>query len=137
MPDAIAQFTGDVFKNTGLQLLLLLGPVLGLAALMHWVSRLVRDRAYDLLGRGQALEHVLSDSPNPHRFDEILDDPKIHVGFKQNQTDFPQSLLDIILGQASVATELLENRIKFFRQVVKHPDSHTARSGYRQNGNYS
>ena len=52
MPDAIAQFAGDVFKNTGLQLLLLLGPVLGLAALMHWVSRLVRDRAYDLLGRG-------------------------------------------------------------------------------------
>ncbi len=49
-----------------------------------------------------------------------LDDRQRDVGFEQRETDFAQRFLDVVFGQARLATQLLHDAAKPLGQIVKH-----------------
>jgi hypothetical protein len=76
-----------------------------------------------LLGRSQALEHLLPYGPLLHPVHEFLDDPEVHICFQERQADFPGHLVDLLFGKLGVAAHALEDVLQAVAKVVEHISS--------------
>jgi len=88
--------------------------------LAHQPPKLFTHDLDDLLCGRETFQDLLSDRPLADGGDKILDDAKIDISLQEDQSDLAKGVLYIIFSQPAVATELLENRVEFFRQIVKH-----------------
>ena len=52
--------------------------------------------------------------------DEAADDPDVDVGLEQGDADLAQHLVDVVLGQAALAAEPLEDAVEAVGQCVEH-----------------
>ena len=91
---------------------------LGIGA-AHQVRHLFVDDLDDLLGGGQAVQHVGTDTALGHLGDKFLDDLIADIGLQQRQAHLAQSFADIVLRQAALAAQALECGIQFFRKSLK------------------
>jgi hypothetical protein len=62
-----------------------------------------------VLGRRQALEHVVTDGLGAHPLDEGLDDAEVDVGFEQRETDLAQGGVNGAFRQPGFAAKRLED----------------------------
>gem|GEM_PF-6377551 len=99
----------------------------GLAAQVQWFglaahegAQLVSHDLDDLLGRGEALHHLLAHGAVLDLGDELLGDLVVDVGFQQGQAHLSQGLGDVALRELAVALEPLESQGQPIAEVVKH-----------------
>ena len=78
----------------------------------HQRGQFFVDDLDDLLGRGQAFEHLCADSPFADGLDKVLDDLVVDVRFQKRQLDFAHRVFDIRLAQFSFGAQLLKSRGK-------------------------
>jgi len=88
------------------------------------VGEFVADDLDDLLARIERLRQLETHGLLADSFDNGAGDSDVDVGLKQRRADLAQDLVDIAVGQAAFAAQLLEDAIKTIGQCVKH-----ARSG--------
>ena len=62
-----------------------------------------------LLARRKTLQNLGANGSHPYLFDEILDDFKVYIGLKKNQSYFAQGVLDILLGHYALAAKLFKD----------------------------
>ena len=93
------------------------GQLGGAAA--HQIRQFLVDDLDDLLGGGQAVQHVGADGPLRDGGHEFLDHLVADVGLQQGQADLPHSLPDVVFRQTALAPQTLERRIQFFRESFK------------------
>ena len=74
----------------------------------HEGGELLIDDFDDLLGGGQALQHVGSHRPLSNGGDEILDNLVADIRLQQGQADLPHGLLHVGLGNSSLAPQAFE-----------------------------
>ncbi len=74
----------------------------------------------ELLRRGKAGHHFLTDRSLLNRLDEILDHFKIDVGLQEGDPYLFQGLLDILFGQFPMASQSFKNTLEFCRKALKH-----------------
>ena len=84
------------------------GQTGGLAA--EQADQFLVDDLDDLLGRGQAFQDLGVGRLFGDRLDEILGDLEVDVRLEKRHADFAHGLLDVGLGQASLAAQVLERR---------------------------
>ena len=82
------------------------GELLVLGA--HELGQLFVDDLDDHLVGGQTFENVGADAPLGGGLDEVLDHLIAHVRFKQGEADLAHGCLDVSLGYAALAAQLLE-----------------------------
>ena len=75
-------------------------------------GQLLVDDLDDLLGRVQRLGEVLADGPLPDAGLEAADHPEVDVGLEQGEADLAEDLVDVGLGQASLAPEAREDAVE-------------------------
>ena len=85
----------------------------------HQGGELLVDDLDDHLGGGEAFKHVAAHGPLGDLGDKVLDDLIADVGLQERQADFPHGGLDVGLGEAALAAELLEDRGNFIGQAFK------------------
>ena len=93
------------------------GELGGAAA--HQIRQLLVDDLDDLLGGGQAVQHVGADGPLRDGSHEVLDHLVAHVGLQQGKADLPHGLLDVVFRQAALAPQTLECGVQFFSESFK------------------
>ena len=76
----------------------------------HEICEFLVDDLDDHLGGGEALQHVGAHRALGHGGDELLDDLEVDVGLQQGNPDLAHGLLDVGLGEAAFAAQLLERR---------------------------
>ena len=76
----------------------------------HEGGHLFFDDLDQLLGRGKARHHLLTDGSGLDGLDEVFDHLKIDIRLQEGNPHLFQSLLDILLRQLSMASEPLKNR---------------------------
>src|SRR2546428_8388568 len=54
-------------------------------------------------------QHVLADRPHPHPLDELADDLEVDVRLQERHANLAQGFLDVLLGEASAASETVED----------------------------
>ena len=54
------------------------------------------------------------------RADEAADDREVDVGLEQGHADLAQDLVDVVLAQASLAAEALEDAVEAVGEGVEH-----------------
>ena len=69
---------------------------------------------------GQAFQNFLPDRLLANAVKEILDDLKVDVRLKQREADFLQRLSNIVFGEHTLPTKLLEDSFELFTQRIKH-----------------
>ena len=82
---------------------------------------LVVDDLDDLLGGVEGLAHLRAGGTLAHRGGELLDDRQRHVCVDERHPDVPDGLVDVGLGQAPLAAEVLEGRGQAVGQAGEHP----------------
>ena len=85
----------------------------------HQRRQLLIDDLDDLLGGGQAVQHVRAHALLGDGRHKVLDDLVADVGLQQCQTHLAHTLPDVRLGETALAPEALEGRIQFFAQSLK------------------
>ena len=73
----------------------------------------------DLLGGGQAVQHIGADALFGDVRHEILDDLIADVGLQQGQTHLAHTLADIGFGKAAFTAQALEYAVQFFAKSLK------------------
>ena len=74
--------------------------------------QLVPDDLDDLLGRRERREDFLPDRLFPHAGREVLDDLEVHVRLEEGRPDLFQGLVDVKLGEVTLAAEFLEDALE-------------------------
>ena len=72
------------------------------------------------LARSQRADDLLADGLGPNLRDEVLDHRQSDVGLQQRHAHLAQCLLDIVLGQAGLATQFLDDTGEALGKVVQH-----------------
>src|SRR5689334_6042669 len=75
-----------------------------------------------LLGR-QAAQHLLTESLLAYPLDERLHHRQRDVGLEQRHADLTQRLRHVVLGDAAVAPQPLEDELEFVAEIVEHVES--------------
>ena len=88
-------------------------------AAAHEDGQLLVDDLDDLLGGGQALQHVRAYGALSDLGDKILDHAIADVGVQQGQTHLAHSLLDVGLGNAPLAAQTSKRGVQFFGKALK------------------
>ena len=88
-------------------------------ALAHRRGEFLVHEADQRLSGRKAADDVLAKRLFPDRCDEILDDGQRDVGFQQRYAHFAQRLLDVRLGEARLAADLLDDLGEPRGQVVE------------------
>ncbi len=78
------------------------------------------DDLHDLLRAGDRFEDLLSQSALAHRGDELLRHLEVHVRLEQRDADVAQGLLEVGLGHARAAAELLEGDAELVGELFEH-----------------
>ena len=94
------------------------GGQLGVRA-AHQGRQLLVDDLHDLLGRGQAVQHVRADALLRHVRHKVLDDLVADIGLQQGQAHLAHPLADVRLGEAALAAQALEHAVQFITQSLK------------------
>ena len=55
--------------------------------------------------------------------DQLLDDIEVDIGLEEGDTDFPQGLLHVFLGDGALTAKILEGALQFFGEIFKHGDT--------------
>ncbi len=92
-------------------------PALGAA---HEVRQFVVDDFDDLLGGGEAFEHVVADGPFLDFGDEVFDDFEVDVGLQEGHAHFAHSVVDVCFGQFAPAPEFFECLLEFIGQAFEY-----------------
>ncbi len=103
--------------------------VVGLA---HDVHQLIMNHFHQGLARGQALQHLMTDRPLPHPFDEFLHHRQGDIRLQQRHAHFPQGVLDIVFAQPPLPTQVLEGAAQPFREIFEHGRSSLLSNDGRQ-----
>ena len=74
----------------------------------HQLHQLLVDDLHDLLGGGEAVQHVCADAALRDLGHKVLDHLIADVGFQQGQADLPHTLPDVGLRQAALAPQAFE-----------------------------
>jgi hypothetical protein len=72
-----------------------------------------------LLGR-EAPQHLLAEGVALDGLDELLDDADVDVGLEERQAHVAQRLLDVLLGDLSLAAQLAPQAVELLAQGVEH-----------------
>ena len=89
------------------------GGKTGVAA-AHELGKLLVDDLDDLLGGGQALQHVAAHAAVGDPGDKVLDHLVADVRLQQRQAHLPQAGLDVTLREPALAPQALKGFIQFF-----------------------
>ena len=89
------------------------GGKTGVAA-AHELGKLLVDDLDDLLGGGQALQHVAAHAAVGDPGDKVLDHLVADVRLQQCQAHLPQAGLDVTLREPALAPQALKGFIQFF-----------------------
>ena len=81
------------------------------------------DDADQRLPRRQRADHFLADRLVPDRGDEVLDDRQRDVGLEQREPDLAQRVLDVGVGEACLAAQLLDDAGEPLGEIVEHRES--------------
>jgi len=76
---------------------------------------------HDLLARGQAVEHVAAHGALAYTVDELLDDGEVDIGLEQREADLAHGLVDVVLGQATLAPKAVEGGAEPVGKGIEHP----------------
>jgi hypothetical protein len=90
----------------------------GLAA--EQSHQLVADDPRHLLGRRELLHHLPADRLLLDALRELLDDRKRDIGLEQRKADLPESGFQVVIGQMSFASKLLEDALDAVAQPLEH-----------------
>ena len=93
------------------------GELGGAAA--HQIRQFLVDDLDDLLGGGQAVQHIGADGPLRDSGHKVLDHLVAYIGFQQGQADFPHGLPDVVFRQAALAPQALKCSVQFFSKSFK------------------
>jgi hypothetical protein len=74
----------------------------------------VMDDLDDLLSGGEAAEDLLPERLLLHLADEFLRHGEVDVRFQEGAPDLPERIAHVLLGQASLAAQLLEDGLELF-----------------------
>ena len=85
----------------------------------HEGGHFLVDDLDDLLGRGEAFQHLLAGAALGDRLAEVLDNFVVDVGFQKRHADFLHGLLDGGLGQFAAARQLGERPGKLLTESFK------------------
>ena len=86
----------------------------------HEVCEFPVDDADQGLARCQRTDDLLADGLGPDLGNEVLDHRQRDVGLQQRHAHLAQCLLDIVLGQAGLATQFLDDTGEALGKVVQH-----------------
>src|SRR6059036_2626756 len=75
-------------------------------------DQLAVDDLDDLLGGRERGQHILADRPHPHPLDELADDLEVDVRLQESHANLAQGFLDVLLGEASAASETVEDGLQ-------------------------
>ena len=89
--------------------------------LTHHRDQLVVNYLYDLLARGEALQHTRANRLHADGLDELLDNLEINVRFEQGHPYFAERFGYVRLGQEPPALQLFKYIFEFFGKTLKHP----------------
>ena len=92
-------------------------PSFGLA---HQLRQLAVHHADQRLARREAADHFLAERLLLHARDEVLHHRQADVGVEQREAHFAQRLLDVVLGEARVAAQRLDDAGEALREGVEH-----------------
>ncbi len=92
-------------------------------------DELLVDDLDDLLGRIQRLGDLDATRPLLHVGDEGPDDGQRDIRFQQGDTDLASRGVDVRLGQAALAPEVLESRGKAVGESIEHGARRSSGSG--------
>ena len=73
-----------------------------------------------LLGRRQALEHLLAERLLLDPGEELLDHPEVDVGFEQREPDLLQRRGEVLLGDPAFALQAAEDVLELVLQTFEH-----------------
>ena len=85
----------------------------------HQGGKLLIDNLDNLLGGGQALQHVGTHRPLGDGGDELLDHLEADIGLQEGQAHLPHSLPHVGLGEPALAPQALKGGAQFFGQSFK------------------
>ena len=85
----------------------------------HHLRQFFVDDLDDLLGGGQALQHIAAGDPLRHRGHKVLHHFIADVRLQQGHADLPHGLLHVGLRQPPLAPQALKGGAQFFRQALK------------------
>ena len=78
----------------------------------HEGGQLFVDDLDELLGRGQALQHLDAQGPLLDLVDELLDHLVVDVGLEQGQPDLAGGPLDVLVRELALPLEAVESRLQ-------------------------
>src|SRR5262249_39067461 len=97
-----------------------LGEVEAVIDRPHHPDQFFVDDVDELLARLEAAQYPLADSLLGDALGELVDDVVIDVGVEKGLADFAQALLDVGLGDATAAAELVEGLGQAARNALEH-----------------
>ena len=83
-------------------------------------GELVADDLDHLLGRRQALEHLLAECLLLDPGEKLLDHPEVDVGLEQRQTNLLQRRGEMLLGDPALALQAAEDVLELVLQTFEH-----------------
>ena len=86
----------------------------------HHVDEFIVDHLDQHLPRRQAPGYFLSAGTFTHTRNEILDDRQCHITFQQRHAHITQRILDVVLGQPPLPTQVPDGFRESISQIVKH-----------------
>ena len=88
------------------------------------------DLDQHLAGR-QAEQYLLADRPRAHPVDELAHHRQRHVRFQQGHAHLAQGILDVVLGKAALATQILDGEQQAFAEIFEHAGNLDSKSEKR------
>lgn len=96
----------------------------GALAAAHEGHELFVHDFYHLLGRGEALHHLMAHAALGNRFDEPFGDGVVYIRLQKGHTHFAHGVLYVLLGKLALTAQLLEHAAQLGSQRFKR---HTMR----------
>lgn len=75
-------------------------------------DQLVANDFNNLLRGGEGRKYLFSHGFLLDVLDQLLDDPKVDIGFEEGDADLPQRGLHVLRSQLSLAAHVLENTLQ-------------------------
>ena len=96
------------------------GSIAAVRALAEQADELVMDDLYDLLARGDALQHLLARALGLHPLDELPGDPEMDVGCEERGPDLAQRSRHVLVGKLAHPAQVSQRGGEFVCQGFKH-----------------
>ena len=96
------------------------GEIERVVVLAHQPGQFAMHHADQRLAGIQVADDFLAERGLLDLGDEFLDHRQRHVGFEQGHAHFAQGILDVALGQARLAAQVLDDAGKALCKIVQH-----------------